>query len=319
MPKGGKDKTNKAKASAEPYPKKVGKFTEEDDSPDTESQLCCDRCTSAVERLIQCEKCEMFLCSGCEKIPESVMAIIGEYTQVHWFYQYCDMLVRRAFGQTCTNEGLTNAVQGSLAETISRKLQSIEEKLKNLESTCGSLSNIVSHTQELDSPMTSPPHESRPHLPNVFRSTSEVLTSFINEEKERNKRRLNIIVHNIAESSAESGSERKSCDINNVTSIFDKYVGVKVKVTNANRIGRRKDDQSKPRLIKVSVESERDKAMLLRNCTKLRSKDNPEDIQKVYITPDLTPREQQQNKELRVQLAEKNKNGKKYLIKTAGL
>jgi len=68
-------------------------------------------------------------------------------------------------------------------------------------------------------------------------------------------------------------------------------------------------------LIKVSVESERDKAMLLRNCTKLRSRDNPEDIQKVYIMPDLTPREQQHNKDLRVQLAEKNKNEKKYLIK----
>ena len=47
-------------------------------------------------------------------------------------------------------------------------------------------------------------------------------------------------------------------------------MGVKVNVTNANRIGRRKDDQPRPRLIKVSVESERDKAMFLRNCTKLR-------------------------------------------------
>jgi len=35
--KGGRVKTNKAKASAEPYPKKVGKPTEEDDSPGTES------------------------------------------------------------------------------------------------------------------------------------------------------------------------------------------------------------------------------------------------------------------------------------------
>ena len=55
--------------------------------------------------------------------------------------------------------------------------------------------------------------------------------------------------------------------------------------------------------------------MLLRNCTKLRARDNPEDIQKVYIAPDLTPREQQHNKDLRIQLAEKNKSGKKYFIK----
>ena len=35
----------------------------------------------------------------------------------------------------------------------------------------------------------------------------------------------------------------------------------------------------------------------------------------MYITPDLTPREQQHNKALRAQLAEMNKDGKKYWIK----
>ena len=150
-------------------------------------------------------------------------------------------------------------------------------------------------------------------------STSEVLTSFINEEKERYKRRLNLIVHNVLESSADNGSERKSHDINTVTSIFEKYWGVKVKITNANRIGRKKEGQLRPRLTKVSVESEHEKAVMLHNCTKLRARDIREEIQNVYITPDLTPREQQHNKVLRAQLAERNKDGKKYWIKTEGL
>jgi len=71
--------------------------------------------------------------------------------------------------------------------------------------------------------------------------------------------------------------------------------------------------------MKVSVDSEHDKVAILHKCTKLRSKDNPDDIQKVYITPDLTPREQQENKVLRSKLAEMNKTEKKYGIKTAGL
>ena len=57
-------------------------------------------------------------------------------------------------------------------------------------------------------------------------------------------------------------------------------MGVKVEVTNANRIGRRMDDQHRPRLIEVTVNSEREKAMLLRNCTKLCARDNPEDSKK---------------------------------------
>jgi len=146
------------------------------------------------------------------------------------------MLVCRAVGQACSIESL---MQSCLKETIAPTLQSIEEKLKNLENTSSSLSNVVSHTEELriNSPMTLSAHQSRPHLSNTLNSTSEVLASFINEEKERGRRKLNVIVHNVAESSAESGAGRKSHDISNVTSIFDKYVEVKVRVANANRIG----------------------------------------------------------------------------------
>ena len=75
MPKGHKDKNPKAK---EPYPKKGGKT----DGNSQEESLYCDRCTSAVDQLIQCEKCEMYLCAACEKIPENVMTIVGEYNQI---------------------------------------------------------------------------------------------------------------------------------------------------------------------------------------------------------------------------------------------
>ena len=88
MPKQ-KDKTSRGKTTGEPYPRKGEK-------PDGEDTLYCDRCTSAVEQLIQCEKCEMYLCSGCEKVPENVMIIVGEYNQMHWFCQYCDPLVSKA-------------------------------------------------------------------------------------------------------------------------------------------------------------------------------------------------------------------------------
>ena len=78
MPKTQKDKSNKTKSAAEPYPKKGG-IPEGDAQKDS---LYCDRCTGAVDQLIQCE---MYLCSACEKIPESVMSIVSEYNQIHWF------------------------------------------------------------------------------------------------------------------------------------------------------------------------------------------------------------------------------------------
>ena len=166
--------------------------------------------------------------------------------------------------------------------TLDQRLQSIEDKLKVLEKSCSTL-NVTSGSEEDISHMDSQDQTSA-----VTRvdSTSEVLTSFINE---RRKRRLNLIVHNVVESSADNGLERKSHDISTVTSIFEKFLGVKVKITNAIRLGKKNDNQQRPRLIKVFVESECDKAVVLHNCTKLHAKDNPNDIRNVYITPDLTP------------------------------
>ena len=78
-----------------------------------------------------------------------------------------------------------------------QRLQSIEEKLKNLES---GLINTVSESEENGSLMDASTHQSQPCLGNRLGSASEVLSSFINEEKERSRRRLNVIVHNIPES-----------------------------------------------------------------------------------------------------------------------
>ena len=67
--------------------------------------------------------------------------------------------------------------------------------------------------------------------------------------------------------------------------------------------------------MKVSVASESDKASIMRNCTKLRNVNLPSIVQKVFITPDLTPREQEVNKKLRAELKELNKDGNKFKIK----
>lgn len=151
------------------------------------------------------------------------------------------------------------------------------------------------------------------------KTTSEVITSFLNEEKERSKRCFNVILHNVEESSGDNGQVRKEQDVNKATSIFNEYMGIKPTVVNALRIGKRRDagPDVKPRLLKLTFGSEQDKASLLCNCTKLRNKSNPENVRKVYVTPDLTPQEQQQNKVLRNQLAEMNKGKNKYWIKNS--
>ena len=107
-------------------------------------------------------------------------------------------------------------------------------------------------------------------------------------------------------------SIRKSHDISKISSIVNKYFGVPTTITQAIRIGKKRE---KARLLKITFSSTQEKAAVLRSCTKLRKSNVPEDVRKIYITPDLTPKEQELNKTLRTQLPEKNKNGSHYQIK----
>ena len=54
---------------------------------------------------------------------------------------------------------------------------------------------------------------------------------------------------------------------------------------------------------------------VLRHKLKLRSKDNPDPVRNIFITPDFTPLEQKRNKILRQQLADMNKVENIYTIK----
>ena len=138
--------------------------------------------------------------------------------------------------------------------------------------------------------------------------------SFLAEEKEKDRRRLNLIVHQLIEPTETDTQKRKECDVKETSNVIRKYLGVSASITNAVRLGNK---GAKPRLLKISVSSRQEKASILKNCTKLRNKENPSNIQKIYITPDLTPKEQQANKALRSQLEEMNTPNKLYKIKTA--
>ena len=52
----------------------------------------------------------------------------------------------------------------------------------------------------------------------------------------------------------------------------------------------------KTRLLKVSISCTQEKSSILSKCYKLRNSDNPSSIQKIFVTPDLTPLEQKKDK-----------------------
>ena len=140
---------------------------------------------------------------------------------------------------------------------------------------------------------------------------ADTVFTAMNEERDREKIQLNLIIHNLAESNSDHGETRKSEDIKHTTDIFN-YLRAKATVTKAIRLGKKSE---KPRLLKVAVNTVESKAFILRNCTSLRKADPSSFCHKIYITPDLTAAEREANHKLRMKLKEMNKDGKLYKIK----
>ena len=205
-------------------------------------------------------------------------------------------------------------------EALQTDLQSINSKLSELHSNISEVAKnlgtqIDKHQKTFaealaDHSADAPTQSASPSLSED--SVAHITVSLATEQKEKEKRQLNIIVHNIEESAASDGASRKKDDISKCTTLLQTYLGVLTTINNALRLGKK---STKPRLLKLSLNSIQDKAIILKNKTKLRSSNNPSDVHKIFITPDFTPLEQRQNKALCQQLASMNKDKKLYVIK----
>jgi len=275
-------------------------------------EYVCDRCTDIVDVLIQCERCEMWLCAGCEKLSPEVISFIGEHSEsrVHWFCMICDKLAINAvksyshMSNPLTKE-ITSCLNDTLVKPLNSAIDSISKAVDNIQvSLTKSIEQIVVPSNETSNNMNSPISKE---------SVASLTTSLFNEQKEREKRELNLVIHNLPESTATESAARKKADIQKVFSVLKDSLKIKPTISNAVRIGKKGPD--KPRLLKITIGSIEEKVSILRNKSKLRSESNQEYIRKIFITPDLTPLEQRKNKALRQQLTEMNKEKNIYTIK----
>jgi len=95
----------------------------------------------------------------------------------------------------------------------------------------------------------------QPMTPGLI-SVCNTVASAINKEKEKERRRLNLILHNLPESTAEDAQARKAYNAAESTKVFNELLSVSSSATNAIRLGKKGD---KPRLLKVTVDSEQAK------------------------------------------------------------
>ena len=129
---------------------------------------------------------------------------------------------------------------------------------------------------------------------------------------DRERRKQNLVIFGLQESEGSSSSNRNMLD----ASAFSRSVSsqFKIKIENIRivktaRLGRINPEKPRPLLVSLSDSSSR--RYLLQNSKILRG--NPE-YNKVYISPDLSPKEREANKKLQMELRQRRQDGETNLI-----
>ena len=301
-------------------PNKRGRVSSNSPSMSNKKQKEVDNCVSCgeptIEDPLECVWCERWEHSKCVKISKDQCSALSNIpSNVVFFCSRCFFKLPEALNAYEKSNATCSFVEDKLKSvemTLSNKFASLTDQLNELSTKISQSFHENDNNMVIDS---SPPeqvnHSSRspPSLDEITASVS----SMMSEQKEKESRRLNLIIHNMAESNDSVAANRKKHDIDNATDILQRYVGITATIKNASRIGKKLTDKS--RLLKITLNSENEKVKVLRSCTKLRDKNYPEEVRKIFITPDQTPQEQKRNKELRTQLATLNATSNDYRIK----
>ena len=143
---------------------------------------------------------------------------------------------------------------------------------------------------------------------------AKVVAEELDERRERELRKNNVIIHNIPESNEETPQENEQADQNFIKRIADELSVEEIEISETKRIGAA---GTKPRLVKVTLKSAPQRRELLQKAKNLRTTEE-QGLKKIFIVPDLSKRAREESKKLREELKRRRENGEMNLIISKG-
>lgn len=146
-------------------------------------------------------------------------------------------------------------------------------------------------------------------------SVAEVVTLTVDELKDRDNRRNNIVVYNMQEPNETMRSKRQSKDNDQVKDMLCNGLCVDIQegeIEQTTRLGiRGKGPDAKPRVLLVHFNDPSLRDEVIQACSKLRK---TEKWRSVYIAPDLSKDQRQERWNLREELKRRKEEGEENLI-----
>ena len=183
--------------------------------------------------VVQCEKCNLWLCCDCQSISPSMLNAIKQFQSLHWFCKSCEPSITK----------ILNSVPENTNKSVEHRLQSMENHLAELTNNMNKLS---SHWQ-----VKTTTHNQTPVMETLNKTSNQFALKIVDEYKDREHRKLNLIFHKIPELVHSDPSAKHDHDKKFVLSLAKELGVEELEVANTTRIGQVKE--SRDRLLKVEV------------------------------------------------------------------
>ena len=252
----------------------------------------CGKCSVDVgDKGMQCDACKEWYHCQCGKIPEALYKVVSKTkcTGIKWFCGDCE----EGVGKLLEGMGGMKERQDKLEadmEEIKRELGEIRKDMgKEKISFAEALKKNLSQEQ-LDKDNGKQEGVSS-------RAEEREFQMQLNEAMERDKRRKNLVVMGVPEQNEEQTVEF----IKDLLAVVMKEDEVEFEFRG--RVGK---DTKKVRPVRIGIESGEMKRNILKKASTLKG---DKKFEKVYICPDLTHKQQEEDKVLRNKAKEFKNNG----------
>ena len=168
-----------------------------------------------------------------------------------------------------------------------------------LKGSCGDMIKTIN--SKLD---TLPKDQSTPVRPAPSQQIAGIVDSVLDKER----RKKNVVVHNLPEATAETHADRMTEDKSTFIQLVRDEFHLNIGASKCFRVG--KTVPGKHRLLIVTLELEETKWEIIRLAPQLR---HSERWPRVYLSPDLTRAEREEGRKLREELKRRRDNGEENL------
>ncbi len=268
--------------------------------------------------LIMCERCDEWICRACAGMNAGEWDIMSEFESFHWFCKDCESIAMAAVDCSKKIDGkkvslpikeIQKQVLSRIEKAVNslvRKIESVDTGLEEQTRETRRYTEAVQHeSNNIKIQMTDQMSNLKKDLIKLNKSTNIT----VEESREREARKCNIILFGVPESKSNDVEIRKIHDTEKFKEVCIDGLEMEVEVSSVHRL--RSKNEVSPRPLKVKVLNEQTKWKILKNAKKLaKAKDH---LREIYVKRDMTVLEREKDLELRTELRKKREESLKNL------